>query len=198
MSERSLSWTSGFWLLVCAGLAGIIMLELSSSLTLAPQVTAAPPLAPPAQARPDAPLFEAPPENAFEEIALRPLFYESRRPYVPPAEDAEAAPAEPEAAVAVELVGTLVTDQGRAALVQPAGQEASWRREGDKIAGWRIGAIERDSITLRQGDETETLTLRADLASPGKPQKGETAADRRKRKKQQQQQQAVANDPTHN
>jgi hypothetical protein len=180
MSERSLGWATGFWLLVCAGLAGIIVLELSSNLTLAPQVTAAPPLAPLAQARPDAPLFEAPPENAFEEIALRPLFYESRRPYVPPADGAEAAPAEPEAAVAVELVGTLVTEERRAALLQPEGQTSSWRREGEKIAGWRIEQILRDQVTLQQGEETRTLELRADATGPVEPPNRKT---RRKRER---------------
>jgi hypothetical protein len=198
MSERAIGWTTSFWLLICASLAGVIALELSSSLPLAPKVTAAAPAVLPAP-EPLAPRFDPPPAGALDEIAERPLFFESRRPFVAPPIDQEPAAAPlVEEKIAVELVGTLVTDQGRAALVQPAGQDASWRREGDKIAGWRIGAIERDSITLRQGDETETLTLRADLAGPAKPNKAETAADRRKRKKQQQQQQAVANDPTHN
>ena len=166
MGERSIGWSTSFWLLICAGLAGVVVLELSSSLPLAPEVTAAAPAALPAAA-PAPPRFEPPAPDAFDDIALRPLFFESRRPFVPAAvavEGAEAPAAEE--ALAVELVGTLVTDQDRAALLEPAGQDASWRREGDKIAGWRIGAIERDRITLRRGEETETLELRPDLAGP--------------------------------
>jgi hypothetical protein len=83
-------------------------------------------------------------------------------------------------ALAVELVGTLVTDQNRAALLEPAGQDASWRREGDKVAGWRIGAIEPDRITLRRGEEIETLELRPDLAGPTE----KAATGKRKRNKQ--------------
>lgn len=189
MGERSIGWSTSVWLLICAGLAGVVALELSSSLPLAPEVTAAAPAALPAAA-PAPPRFEPPPAGTFEEIALRPLFFESRRPFEPmiAAEGGEAPIAEP--TLAVELVGTLVTDQGRVALLQPAGQSASWRREGDKIAGWRIGTIERERITLRQGDETETLELRADLAGPVK----KAAGGKRKRDRQQQQQ-AVEGDP---
>jgi hypothetical protein len=188
MGERSIGWSTSLWLLICAGLAGLVALELSSGLPLAPEVTAAAPAALPAAA-PAPPRFEPPPAGTFEEIALRPLFFESRRPFEPTvaAEEGEAPIAEP--ALAVELVGTLVTDQDRAALLQPAGQSASWRREGDKIAGWRIGTIERERVTLRQGDKTETLELRADLAGPVKPQK---AAGKRKRDRQQQ---AAEGDP---
>jgi hypothetical protein len=188
MSERSLSWTTGFWLLACAGLAGIVMLELSSNLTLAPKVTAAPPLAPLAQEEAAAPLFDAPPEDAFQEIALRPLFYESRRPYEAPAIDLEVAPAAPEEVVAVELVGTLMTGASRAALLQPVGQSSSWRREGEKIAGWRIERIVRDQVVVQQGDETLTLELRADAAGPVEP-------DRKTRRKRDRQQEAEAKEP---
>ena len=181
MGERSIGWSTSLWLLICAGLGAIVVLELSSSLPLAPEVTAAAPAALPAAA-PAPPRFEPPPAGAFEDIALRPLFFASRRPFEPtaPVEEGAAPVAEP--ALAVELVGTLVTGEGRAALLQPAGENASWRREGDKIAGWRIGTIEPERITLRQGEKIETLELRADLAGPPKPQKG------RKRKRDRQQQ----------
>ena len=187
MGERSIGWSTSLWLLICAGLAGVVILELSSSLPLAPEVTAASPAALPAAA-PAPPRFEPPPAGAFADIALRPLFFESRRPFEPQAdvEAGEAPVAEP--ALAVELVGTLVTEQDRAALLQPAGESATWRREGDKIAGWRIGTIERERITLRQGEKIETLELRADLAGPTRPQKG----GKRKRDRQQQ---AVEGDP---
>jgi hypothetical protein len=189
MGERSIGWSTSFWLLICAGLGGVVALELSSSLPLAPEVTAASPAVLPAAA-PAPPRFEPPPAGAFEDIALRPLFFASRRPFEPTVtvEEGEAPVAEP--ALAVELVGTLVTDQHRAALLQPEGKSASWHREGDKVAGWRVGTIERERITLRQGDKVETVELRADLAGPAK----KAAASKRKRDRQQQQQ-AVEGDP---
>ena len=182
MGERSIGWATSFWLLICASLAAVVVLEVSSSLPLAPQVTAAAPTVMP-EAEPAAPRFEPPPPGAFDEIALRPLFFESRRPFVPsPEAETVDVPVTDEAAV-LELVGTLVTDQNRAALLQPAGQSASWRREGDKIAGWQIGSIEPDRVTLRQGDQIETLELRADLPGPART---ERAGGKRTRDKQQQ------------
>ena len=191
MGERSIGWSTSLWLVVCAGLAGVVALELSSGLPLAPEVTAASPVALP-EAAPAPSRFEPPPVGAFEDIALRPLFFESRRPFEPSVENQEDAAPVVEEVVAVELVGTLVTDQGRAALLQPAGQSASWRREGEKVAGWQIGTIERDRVTLRQGEEIETIELRADLAGPSQPQK---AAGKRKRGRQQQ---AREGDPVKN
>lgn len=185
MGERSIGWSTSFWLLACAGLAGVVALELSSDLQLAPEVTAAAP-ATLAGAEPEASRFEPPPPDAFDEIALRPLFFESRRPFVPAPVDAGLVEAPPEEEpLAVELVGTLVSEQSRAALLQPAGQDASWRREGDKIAGWRIGRIERDGVTLRHGEDSKQLELRADLAGPAKAQKAADRSDKRKRKQQQ-------------
>jgi hypothetical protein len=185
MGERAVPWSTGFWLLTCTVLAAVVGLELSSGMSLAPQVTAAPPPAPLPEAGPAAQGFEAPPESVFDEIALRPLFFESRRPFVPAPVDAEADELAPAQAVAIELIGTLVTDHGRAALLQPEGEQAVWRRAGDKIAGWNVRAIERDQVTLRLGEKTETLSLRADLDTPlkparsaGKRKRGERAAQR--------------------
>jgi hypothetical protein len=175
MSERAVSWSTGFWLLTCTALAAVVGLELSSGMSLAPQVTAAAPPGPLPEAPPTPQRFEAPPDSVLDEIALRPLFFESRRPFVPAPVDAEPGESEPAALVAIELIGTLVTDQGRAALLQPEGEQAVWRRAGDKIAGWKVRAIERDQVTLAQGEEVETLGLRADLAAPAEP------AGRRKR-----------------
>jgi hypothetical protein len=196
MGERAIGLSTSIWLLICAGLAGVIALELSSSLSLAPEVTAAAPTALP-EAEPEAPGFEAPPPEAFDEIALRPLFFESRRPFVPATPEAGPvdAPAAEEA-LAVELVGTLVTEENRAALLQPAGQSAVWHREGDKVAGWRVAGIERDSVTLRQGQETKTLELRADLAGPAQSQ--QAAGPNGKRKRNKQKPDRTPNDPTHN
>ena len=187
MGERSIGWSTSLWLLICAGLGGVVALELSSSLPLAPEVTAASPAALPAAA-PAPPRFAPPPVGAFDDIALRPLFFATRRPFEPTVavEEGEAPVAKPE--VSVELVGTLVTDQDRAALLQPAGESASWHREGDQVAGWRIGTIERERITLRQGGKIETVELRTDLAGPVK----KAAGGKRKRDRQQQ---AVEGDP---
>jgi hypothetical protein len=175
MSQRSTHWATGIWLVLCAGLGGVVALELSSSLPFAPQVTAALPAAPLPDIAPEPAAFEPPPSRTFGEISERPLFSTSRRPFVPETESEEAAA--PDEQVSIELVGTLLTEEGRAALLQPAGQAARWLRAGQKIAGWQVETIERDRITLRLDDEAKALQLRADLIP--KPQPIDRAERRR-------------------
>lgn len=166
MSGRSKHWATGIWLLVCTGLAGIIVLELSSP--FAPQVTAALPSAPLPEFAPPPDLFDPPPRHLFAEIAARPLFSASRRPFVPESDTDDSLQDE---RIAIELVGTLLTEAGRAALLQPQGQNARWLRAGERIAGWRVETIQRDQVRLRSDDAAQTLELRTDLVQPARPPK---------------------------
>ena len=174
MSGRSKHWAAGIWLLVCTGLAGIVVLELSAP--LAPQVTAAPPAAPLPSLRRRPSRFDPPPRHLFAEIAERPLFSVSRRPFVPES-DPEAKPQDE--SISIELVGTLLTKQGRAALLQPQGQNAQWVLAGEQIAGWQVVSVQRDQVKLSQDEEAKTLELRADLAQPApRRDKAERRRDR--------------------
>ena len=110
MGQRSTHWATGIWLVLCAGLGGIVALELSSSLPFAPQVTAALPAAPLPDIAPEPAAFEPPPITAFGEISQRPLFSTSRRPFVP--EPESEGPTAPDEQVSIELVGTLLTEEG--------------------------------------------------------------------------------------
>jgi hypothetical protein len=161
MSGRSKHWAAGIWLLVCMGLAGLIVFELSAP--LAPQVTAAPPAAPLPEFAPPPEPFDPPPRQLFAEIAARPLFSVSRRPFVPESEPDEKPQDE---SVSIELVGTLLTEQGRAALLQPQGQNAQWVLAGEQVAGWQVVTIERNQVSLRLDEEAKTLELRTDLVQP--------------------------------
>lgn len=154
--------SNGVWLLVYVGLAGIIALELSSSLPVAPQVAAAPTVEFLPNATPEPVQFEPPAHTVFEEMTARPLFSASRRPFVSPG--TEDVPADlAERTITVELVGTLLTGSDRAALLQPAGQGARWVRESQELEGWHVEAIERARVRLRQGDRAETIELRRQL-----------------------------------
>jgi hypothetical protein len=172
MGQRSTHWATGIWLLLCTGLAGIVALELS--LPLAPQVTAALPPAPLPEFAPEPAPFDPPSRGAFAQIAARPLFSQSRRPIV---SESEAEEERPDDTIAIELVGTLLTEQGWAALLQPQNQNARWLRADEKIAGWQVGTIERDQVSLHLDDKAKILQLRADLVQPATPPKG---AERRR------------------
>jgi hypothetical protein len=171
MGQRSTHWATGIWFLLCMALAGIVALELS--LPLAPQVTAALPAAPLPEFAPGPDPFDPPPRQAFAEIAARPLFSQSRRPFVPEIEGEELTPNE---RIGIELVGTLLTEQAWAALLQPQGQNARWLRAGERIAGWQVETIERNQVSLHLDDQAKTLKLRADLVQPAQPPK---SAERR-------------------
>jgi hypothetical protein len=164
MGQRSTHGATGIWLLLCMGLAGIVALELS--LPLAPLVIAALPAASLPEFAPEP--FDPPPRHAFAEIATRPLFSQSRRPFV---RESEAGEELPDDSIAIELVGTLLTEQGWAALLQPQSQNARWRRAGERIAGWQVKTIERNRVSLHLDHESKTLKLRADLVQPAQPPK---------------------------
>ena len=142
------------------------MLELAGGVAIAPEVTAAAParVAAEAPAGPDE--ISATAERQFDEISDRPLFFPSRRPFVPPATtESQAAPAEEPASV--ELIGVLLTERERAALVQPKGQPgAHWVHEQQTVAGWLVEEIAADRVRVRDGDHVEVVKLRADQARP--------------------------------
>ena len=167
MGPRSTRWGTGIWFLLCTGLAGGVALELS--LPLAPQVTAARPAAPLPEFAPEPAAFEPPPRHVFAEIVARPLFSASRRPFV--AESEAAGEPSPGESIAIELIGTLLTERGAAALLQPQGQNARWLRAGETIAGWQVETIQRDQVSLHLDGEDKTLELRADLDQPAQPPK---------------------------
>jgi hypothetical protein len=172
MGPRSTRWGTGIWFLLCTVLAGGVALELV--LPIAPQVTAARLAAPLPEFAPEPGAFEPPPRHVFAEIVARPLFSASRRPFVGES-GGEAVPGE---GLAIELVGTLLTKQGAAALLQPSGQDARWLHAGDTIAGWQVEAIQRDKVSLQLDDEAKTLELRADLNQPAQtPRKAERRRD---------------------
>jgi hypothetical protein len=168
MTGQAARWTTAALGMLCAGLGAVVVFELTGGLPLAPEVTAAPPTAPEVDWTREPIEFEPPSRDELEEIAARPLFSPSRRPFV--AVEEEEAPAPVESLPPVELVGVLMTEQQRGALVKAAGEgEATWVREGNRIQGWEVERIEDSRVQLRAGDRLETVELRPDTAVPAKP-----------------------------
>jgi hypothetical protein len=168
MTGRAARWTTAALGMLCAGLGATVVFELTGGLPLAPEVTAAPPTAPEVDWTREPIEFEPPSRGELEEIAARPLFSPSRRPFV--AVEGEAPSAPVESLPPVELIGVLMTEQQRGALMQAAGEGgASWVREGNEIEGWEVEKIEDSRVQLRAGDRLETVELRPDTAVPAKP-----------------------------
>ncbi|HSA81419.1 MAG TPA: hypothetical protein VLE23_11405 [Geminicoccaceae bacterium] len=154
---------TGLSLLAIAGLGTIVAYELTGGVALAPQVTAAAPPSALPEAAPEPSEFRPPPPRQFNEISARPLFFPSRRPFAAPAAGGTAPALVAEPAAALELIGVLLTDHERAALLQPAGQPgAQWVREQQTVAGWLVEEIAPDRVRLREGDRVEVVELRDD------------------------------------
>jgi len=177
-------------LLAIAGLGTVVAYELTGGVAIAPEVTAAAPASAMPEAAPAPSEFQPPPQRQFDEISARPLFFPSRRPFAPPAGAEAEAAAVAEPAIALELIGILLTERKRAALLQPAGQPgAQWVREQQTVAGWLVEEIAPDRVRLRDGDQVEVVELRDDQArEPVKPKRkgkrtARTAAKAEKAKK---------------
>ena len=164
VEEPSTHWLRGLLLLAIAALGAVVAIELASGIAIAPEVTAAARPSAAAEAPAAGTKFQLPPERQFDEISDRPLFFPSRRPFILLAP--QASPADDPAAN-IELIGVLLTDHQRAALVQPEGQPAArWVHEQQTIAGWLVEEITIDRVRVRDGDHVKVVKLRADQARP--------------------------------
>lgn len=170
---RSSHWLTGLLLLAVVGLGTSIFFELAGDLALAPEVTAAAPEVPALAPPPEPREYRPPAQREFGAIAARPLFFPSRRPFVAATEAAADTAAVEEPAVALELIGVLLTERLRTALVQAADQPgARWVRENEQVGGWLVEAIAADHVQLREGDRVELIELRADqIRQPPRPKR---------------------------
>jgi hypothetical protein len=109
-------------------------------------------------------VFEPPGREQLDEIAARPLFSPTRRPFVAAEPELALTPA-PASLPPLELIGVLLTEQRRAALLRSLdGGDPGWVREEDAMAGWRLQKIQRNRVHLAAGDRLEVVELRADAA----------------------------------
>jgi Tfp pilus assembly protein PilP len=180
MKARTAPWTTAVLATACAGLGAAVVFELTGGVPLAPEVTAAPPSTPQVDWSHEPVEFTPPSRDEIEEIAARPLFSPSRRPFVAPEE--EEAPAPAQSLPEVQLIGVLMTEQQRAALVQDAeGGDPSWVREGTTVGGWRVERIDESRVHLRAGERLEVVELRPDTAIPAeaRPKPRRSQAERR-------------------
>ena len=140
----------------CAALAAIVLSE-----ALQPQADSAstpsasvgkPTVLPPL---PPDPEFTMPPEASFAVVVDRPLFSPSRR-----AIQGTAAVAAPGTSGDLKLVGVIIRDDERIALVKLRnGDQLESVRQGDNLAGWLAVSIAPDRVLFRHGAVEEELIL---------------------------------------
>jgi general secretion pathway protein N len=142
---------------LCAGLAGALVLELTSASNAdAPASGAAAASSPPSVAIPKTPnRFTLPPVGSFAEIAERPLFSSSRRPA------AVDAPQSAEQPFSATLAGIVISASSSSIIVSHGDPAALTRlKQGDNLDGWSITSIEPNRVLLRRDGEERQLKLR--------------------------------------
>ena len=102
-------------------------------------------------------------ENGFKETAERPLFTPTRRP--PASNLAANVPAMKRGQF--KLSGTSVNNELTVAfLLETATGKTVRVTKGKEINGMKLDAVEANRVVLKQGDETEELTLRTAASPP--------------------------------
>jgi type II secretory pathway component PulC len=174
------------WLAVSAGLTGVVALEMSESVPLAPTVTAATvDTAAPAPVDVDLATVSALSPDALDDIMARPLFAASRRPFEPTVDEQPVAVSAPDQPLSLQLVGTMLSPSSSMVLLKHPSKGLLRLRQGQVVEGWKIGEIGNNRVELRRAGEVEQLRLRTDLLPPGRdgrntgnaPRPGRSAAE---------------------
>jgi general secretion pathway protein N len=169
-------YVSGAMLLLSVCLAAAIFLEWEQGSQLAREVTKI--ARRPASHAPELdilPAFVLPDaESGFPELLSRPMFFASRRPAANPNQGAGAMKKG-----LFTLVGVVITPTQHAALLRDVATGKTERLElGGLTKGMTLDTVEANRIVLRQGGESEDLTLKVQVgmqqpsASPGGPTPG--------------------------
>ena len=157
---------TAFWLVAAVGFSGVIALELTQDLPLAPEVSAAPGDGFAAEAVMDnAGTLRLPSADLIDSIIERPLFSPSRRPAAIAATLADTS-ASVEEGLALELVGTMLRGDDHVALLRHPSEGVKRLREGDSAGSWTIIDVQSDRVSFERGDRVDTLVLRKDVVKP--------------------------------
>lgn len=104
-------------------------------------------------------------DSEFRAVAMRPLFYPTRKPWVPPPipEPPPPAPtpvATPPPLTSYTLVGVVISGNVRSALVKGEANKVVTLSEGQEIDGWTLQSITPERLLFRTGDTMFELTGR--------------------------------------
>lgn len=148
---------------LAAALAGLLVIELAESKrTRIPSAAARPGVAPQAKLLPS--IAAAPVDQSYPETVARPLFTPTRRP----APVQAAAPAQTFVRGQFQLLGVIVAGNAKTAMLREKASGKIHRVElGRELNGIKVATIERDTVTLAQGGETEVVALQVQKAAAG-------------------------------
>lgn len=107
---------------------------------------------------------------AGEEALSRPVFWSTRRPYIPTVREPGSS-SEEEVSVEIApldhtLAGVFIGDGQPRALLRNADGKDQWLAKEEKINGWRLIAVSPGQVVLQDGDRRATLELYPPRISP--------------------------------
>lgn len=116
-----------------------------------------------APSQPVQPTSETPPRADVDHTAIAeyPLFYPSRKRWNPPPPP-ETPPVveEPSALTGYALVGVIISNESRSALVRPPGaSKVLTLGEGQELGGWTLKEITRDRLRFAAGTATYDMSF---------------------------------------
>ena len=172
-----------FLALVCAILAGVLVVELATeSGDLAETSPKKPQSGKPGQEAETRSGFVMPPEGTYAEVSERPLFLRFRRPLPPELATKEETPAETTPAAFI-LSGVILTGTKRMAFLQPQNSPKIARvEEGQQYEGWTVEAIHPNRVVMRRGQEVSEIVLEDKARTP--PRRDKRRARKRIKPKQ--------------
>ena len=144
---------------------------------------------------PDAAVLDIPNVMTYTQLVQAPLFWASRKEYVPPpVEQVAQAPVEappidanlPEG----RMIGIVNVGEDAFALMQDAAGQTQRLKVGDKWGAWEVKAINPSKMTVALGGQEQDIPLIADFAAP--EENKQLAQVREARTQIQQQQKAAA------
>jgi hypothetical protein len=116
----------------------------------------------PAPAKLLPPVTPTPAEQAYPEVVARPLFTPTRRPA--PAQQVAAAPTFNRGQF--QLLGVIIAGNSKTAMLREKASGKIHRVDlGREVNGIKVASIERDTVTLAQGGETEVVPLQVQKAA---------------------------------
>lgn len=145
---------------VAIALAGVCLLVLGSLWFLDGRFSSAAMVVPAMETQP-APALDSASVNVnldYQALANRPLFIDTRRPYVPPSVATPAQPAAPPEPMA--LLATVMSGTTHLALIQLQRDNRTQKvAVGEAIAGWTLTEVQSGFVTLTRSTESRRLEL---------------------------------------
>jgi hypothetical protein len=172
----------------CALLAVVLVIESSIDWDSARRLPETDPAAIPAPAADAATESPRPPSrDGYRSIVERPLFTADRRPPPPSAETpvlaGRSATGARDAAGGIQLLGVVIEQDNRWALLKAGAQPAVLVAEGEQVNGWQLARVHPDAVLLKTGAEEQRLqiTRKAAPRPPARAQPKREAALRERR-----------------